>query len=254
MLSRLMTVREQLLVGGLAAAIAMGSGALVWYNKWGPGAAESPAWNPPELPEPISVANVPVADVAPSPTIDAPASTGNPLPDLSVTVRGAVLREGVYTFSPNDRVHHAIEAAGGQAANADLSDLNLSARLIDGTTLIVPADPYAEAPTRRSRMGAPPSGHFNPPAYTVSGGNTGASAGGSDGAAASGSADGGSLIDLNSASAEQLETLPGIGPRLAERIMAYREQGPFRRIEDLMEVPGIAQGRFDAVRDLITVQ
>jgi competence protein ComEA len=150
-----------------------------------------------------------------------------PLP-LRVHVTGAVLAPGVYALPPGSIVDDAIRAAGGGAADADLAALNLARLLKDGDQVLVPAvgavtDPLPEA-----------------------------GANGAGGEAAP--APGGQLLNLNVATAAELETLPGIGPALAQRIVEYRsEHGPFASVEGLLEVSGIGPAKLDAIRDLVVV-
>jgi len=145
-----------------------------------------------------------------------------PLPArIVVYVSGAVQSPGVYELSDGARVDDAVQAAGGPAADADLARVNLAKRLRDEEQVYVP------------RVGetSPPV----PPA-----GTTGGSAGGK--------------ININAATVAELETLPGVGPALAQRIVEYREEhGPFARIEDIKKVSGIGDKMFERIKDLITV-
>jgi len=150
---------------------------------------------------------------------------------LEVHVIGAVLRPGIYVFAEGSRVEDAVTAAGGLSSNADLNAINLAAKLEDGQQLNVPAlggaVPQGPEPTAGFRV-LPSSAATSTPA--------------------------GDLININTASAEQLDTLPGIGPTTAQRIVDYRtENGPFSRIEDLMNVAGIGPATFDSIQALITV-
>ena len=146
----------------------------------------------------------------------APAVSGNA--DLYVHVSGAVRTPGLYVLPAGARVVDAIAAAGGFAEGADRSAVNLARTLDDGEQLPVP------------REGE------RPPA----------------GAVAPAPAD--ALVDLNSADAAQLETLPRIGPALAERIIAWRDDnGGFTSVEDLLAVPGIGDTMLESLRDLVTV-
>lgn len=152
-------------------------------------------------------------------------------PPLEVHVIGAVLRPGVYLFSEGSRVQDAITAAGGLTSDANVGDLNLAARLEDGQQLSVPSGggtaPPGPAPTSSFRI-LPSSPTTATPATE--------------------------RININTATADELEALPGIGPTTAQRIIAYREEhGPFARIEDLMNVAGIGPSTFDSIQALITV-
>ncbi len=147
---------------------------------------------------------------------------------LIVDVAGAVPRPGVYEFAAGARVKDAVQAAGGMLAEADKSSINLAAPLQDGQRLEIP---YI------SGMEPTP-----PPASFKFGGSNG-----------SGNPSG-QLIDINTATAQELEALPGIGPTLAQAIVDYRNEfGPFFAIEDIMFVDGIGPDTFEAIKDLITV-
>jgi competence protein ComEA len=129
----------------------------------------------------------------------------------------------VYEFVPGDRVIDAVERAGGARRGADLSVLNLAAPLTDGTQVVVPkqgADgPAATAP---AATGSDPSG--------------------------------GSLVNINTASATELEALSGIGEVLAAAIVDYRtDNGPFASVDDLESVSGIGPATLEEIRDQVTV-
>jgi competence protein ComEA len=131
---------------------------------------------------------------------------------IVVHVSGAVGRPGLVTVPATARVADAIAGAGGAEVGADLGGLNLAAPLHDGDQIVVP-----------------PMGAADPSA---------------------GSADRG--IDLNRATAAELEALPGVGPVLAGRIVAYRDlHGPFTTVEDLLDVGGIGEAKLAAMRDAI---
>lgn len=145
---------------------------------------------------------------------------------IVVHVAGEVARPGVYEFPAGARVHEAVEAAGGAKGGADLDALNLARPLEDGERVVVPSRAT--------------------PAVAVAG----------DGPAQATAAPASSAgkINLNRATKEELMRLPGIGPALAERIVHHREtQGAFRAPEDLMNVSGIGEKKFEAVKDLVTV-
>ncbi|MFE2182776.1 helix-hairpin-helix domain-containing protein [Streptomyces sp. NPDC059455] len=145
-----------------------------------------------------------------------------------VDVTGKVRRPGLRKLPPGARVADALEAAGGVRPGADLSGLNRARPLVDGEQIVV---------------GAPATGPPAPGA-AVSGSNA-------PNAPAGPGAPGGS-ISLNSATAEQLDTLPGVGPVLARHIIDYRTQhGGFRSIDELREVNGIGERRFADLRPLV---
>jgi competence protein ComEA len=149
-----------------------------------------------------------------------------------VHVAGAVQHPGVYRLAPGARVDDALRRAGGPRRRADLTAVNLAAKLEDGRQVLVPE--RGAAPTTASAGGA----------ATASGPGT-ASAGASAPA---------QPINLNTATLEQLDTLDGVGPGIAKRILDYRQQhGGFRRVEELGEVPGIGAKRLATLTPLVTV-
>src|SRR4051812_3263022 len=138
-----------------------------------------------------------------------------------VHVAGAVRNAGVYRLRSGARVNDALARAGGATPRADLSQVNLAAKVEDGRQVLVPrrAATAPGAPT-------PPTGTTAPgqPAVPVS---------------------------LNTATLEQLDTLPGVGPATAQKILDYREQhGGFGSVDELGEVPGIGDVRLAALRDV----
>ena len=134
-------------------------------------------------------------------------------------VAGAVNRPGLYRLAAGSRVDDAIKLAGGATAEADLDALNLASKVKDGDKVLVP--------------------------------KRGAGAGGSGSGGAPGQS---STVNLNTATADQLDALPGIGPALAQRIVAYREQhGGFRTVDELQKVPGIGPAKFAQLKDLVGV-
>ena len=144
---------------------------------------------------------------------------------VTVHVAGAVAAPGVYELDGEARVIDAVEAAGGGAPDADLNRLNLAAKIADGQRVLV------------QRVGeAAPAGPGTP--------------GGSDG----GSADPSGLVNLNTGTGAELEALPGIGPVLAEAIIAERERrGGFRSVNELRDVRGIGEKRFADLKDKVTI-
>ncbi|MDE0547008.1 ComEA family DNA-binding protein [Microbacterium sp. C7(2022)] len=161
---------------------------------------------------------VPVA----SDTVDAPAVT--PAPDaapaeLYVHVAGAVRAPGLYVLAAGARVVDAVAAAGGFADDADRSAVNLARVVTDGEQLYVPT-PGEQIATPAEPAGAPGDGRVN----------------------------------LNTADVAALDTLPRIGPAIAQRIIDWRdEHGTFTSVEDLLAVPGIGEKMLDALRDLVVV-
>lgn len=185
---------------------------------------------------------------------------------IMVSVCGAVNRPDVYRFQEDRRVQDAIEAAGGLRTDADLEDINIAAKLMDNTSLYIPFRLYTQQDghrlvARRSATAA----EMNPGRYTRSGwtkvappenigseGRVQPSAQNHSLSPPSPRSNG--LIHLNRASLQELQELPGIGPKTAEKIIAYREDRPFQRIEDLMEVHGIGDKKMEAVRGLVTLE
>ena len=171
----------------------------------------------------------PVRIVAPEP---APFAESDPAArDIRVQVSGAVRLPGVYAMEDGDRVIDAIAAAGGVAPSADLSAINLARRVQDEAHYYVPF--IGQTP--------PPSPAASSETFPET-------------ARPSSRADPNSLIDLNTASEQELESLPGIGPVLAARIIAHREaNGPFRSVDDVENVPGIGPKTLESIRPLVTV-
>lgn len=140
-----------------------------------------------------------------------------------VYITGAVPRPGVYALPKNARVQDAISAAGGFLAEAEKSQINLAALVEDGEKLDIPYIEGAAVPV----LGTP-----LPEVITSTT----------------------ELININTASVAELDTLPGIGPTLAQKIIDYREQnGPFLNPEDIINVPGIGTGNYERFKDKITV-
>jgi competence protein ComEA len=138
---------------------------------------------------------------------------------LVIDVAGAVRRPGIYRVRAGSRIDDAIAAAGGVTAKAELDAVNLAAPVADGEQVVVPG---------RGSVGAPAAG---PPA-----------AGSSPSAP----------LDLNTATAEQLDSLPGIGPVTAQKILDYRQQhGAFHSVAELEGVPGIGPGRLAQLKGLV---
>lgn len=160
----------------------------------------------------------------------------DPRPDATivVAVEGAVAAPGVFTLPGDARVHDALAAAGGTIPGADLSGINLAQRLRDEARVVVPRlapPPTAKLSEAPDVAHAPPSSQHAKP--------TPASA---------------APININTATASQLDALPRIGPALAQRIIAYREaHGPFRIVDDLANVKGISPAMVEELRPLITV-
>ncbi len=202
---------------GLVVVIAVTmAGAGLWYVR--------------SLPKPVAITAggsaptgapaVASAGAGAAPAVASPSPAG---PPIIVDVTGWVHEPGVYEFVQGDRVIDAVERAGGARNGADLSVLNLAAPLTDGTQVIVP------------KQGADGATAVVP------------------GAIGSGAVSGGP-ININTASATELETLSGIGEVLAGAIVDYRtENGPFASVDDLESVSGIGPATLEEIRDQVTV-
>jgi competence protein ComEA len=150
-----------------------------------------------------------------------------------VHVAGAVRKPGVYRLAGGARVADAVERAGGATGRADLGGVNLAAKLEDGRQIVVPVR------ARSGSQGVAASG------VTASVGGAGGAAGGGPAAAP---------VNLNTATPEQLDTLPGVGPATVQKILEYREQhGGFGSVEELGQVSGIGEKRLAALREQVQV-
>lgn len=172
---------------------------------------------------------------------------------VRVHVAGAVNNPGVYTLPAQGRTVDAIAAASGAAADADLDRVNLAGTLSDGVQIYVPHRGETAAPAQ-----------IQPNGGTANTGQGNAANGASQGGTqpqpartltASGSAQKGSTpVNINTATAEELQSLPRIGPAMAQRIIAWREaHGGFRSVDELDAVPGIGPSMLENLRPLVTV-
>ena len=153
--------------------------------------------------------------------------------EVTVYISGAVKTEGVITMSSEDRLSDAIKVMGGIVEGADMNAINLAEKLVDGKHYIIPKQ-----------------GEQIPNDVNAGGGVSGAStqtAGGSERGQ-------GGLVNLNTATIEQLDTLPGVGEATANKIITYREEnGGFKSIEDLKNVKGIGDKKFEEIKGNICV-
>lgn len=149
---------------------------------------------------------------------------------LIVDVRGAVNKPGVYTLTVGSRVQDALVAAGDVLSNADTRALNLARKLNDGEQIYVPL--VGEATVAPPTAAAKSSAARTPTAKASTG-----------------------KINVNTATLEELDTLPGIGPAIAQRIIDYRTQnGDFKKIDNLKNVRGIGDALFNQIKDLVALQ
>ena len=147
-------------------------------------------------------------------------------PELRVHVVGAVASPGVYGLAEGARVLDAVEAAGGFAAEADPAAINLAEPLSDGCKVTVPAVGEDDA-------GEEPAAVVEPAGASASGAGT---------------------VNINTATAEELQALPGVGEATAAAIVEDRERnGPFSSPEDIMRVSGIGEKKFERMRDMVAV-
>ena len=165
----------------------------------------------------LSAGTTTQAEPLPPPPAVVAGVTGLPSSRVVVDVVGAVRRPGLYRLRQGSRIADAVARAGGATDKADLAQVNLAAPLADGEQVVVP------------RRGAPGA---------VGGGSsTGAPAG---------------PVQLSTATLEQLDTLPGVGPATAQKILDYREKhGAFSSVDELDAVPGIGPKRLEQLRELV---
>jgi competence protein ComEA len=172
-------------------------------------------WYVRSLPKPVEVRQAQTG-----PALATPAASASAAVPVLVDVAGWVREPGVYTFETGARVIDAIEAAGGARPGAELDALNLAAPLVDGTQVLVP------------KVGEAPPPGVAPPGDSALGG----------------------LVNVNTATAAELETLPGIGEVIAQAIVDHRtENGPFGSVEELLDVTGIGDATLENIRELVTI-
>ena len=182
---------------------------------------------------------------------------------VRVHVAGAVNNPGVYTLPAQGRAVDAIAAASGAAADADLDRVNLAGALSDGVQIYVPHRGETAAPAQIQPNGGTANAGQGTAANGASQNGTAQNGAAQSGAqpqpartlTASGSAQKGSTpVNINTATAEELQTLPRIGPAMAQRIIAWREaHGGFRSVDELDAVPGIGPSMLENLRPLVTV-
>lgn len=188
------------------------------------------AWRARPRAEPVA----PPVPVSATPGASAPAGPQGTVAETVVAVTGKVRRPGLVRLSPGARVADAIEAAGGVLPGTDLTLLNLARKVTDGE-LIAVGVPAPAVVGGAPAGGAPPAG-------------PGAGGPGAGGPAA------GEKVNLNTATLAQLDSLPGVGPVLAQRILDYRtSHGGFKSTSELRQVDGIGDSRFEQLKELVTV-
>lgn len=143
---------------------------------------------------------------------------------IFVDIDGQVMKPGVYMFESGDRVNDAIAMAGGLMDTAYTKNLNKARKLSDGEKIYIPSEDEAEISSESF-----------------------------DGADSRGSSNNYGLININTASVNELMSLPGIGQAYAQRIIDYRSSSPFSAIEEIKNVSGIGEKTFEKLKDLITI-
>jgi competence protein ComEA len=169
---------------------------------------------------------------------------------------GAVHQPGLYNLPPGTRLKKLLAVAGGPTERADLSDINLAAKVIDTATLTIPHHPDLDTHAGTFRYRRSPQRIYNPASYTISGQgipeyapdpipteSTPTTANPSS-----------NLLNLNNATTAQLENLPGVGPKTAAKIIAYRNQQPFASVNDLTNIHGIGTKTLERLSPLVTIQ
>jgi competence protein ComEA len=227
-----LTKQEQLIILFLIGILLVGLGVKHYYNRQ----------QNIEIIPPAGATNQQIPQFATS------TATSNPYSNqtIIVDIAGAVNKPGVYHLPFGSRVYDAITTAGDTTQQADVSTLNLAAVIQDGEKIVIPIlqnkpDPVQEQtasgdhqedqvqPRPAPKLKSAP----NPSVPSRSSGK----------------------ININTATETELDVLPGIGPKLAQQIIQYRQQhGPFKRIDDVILVKGIGQVRFEQMKNLITVR
>jgi competence protein ComEA len=171
-----------------------------------------------------SLVLAPVTPAPASPAASSPAPSTNAVGEVVVYVCGAVRAPGIVRLPAGARVADALELAGGASSKAELAAVNLAATVSDGEQILVPARGQAAA------------------VAPAAGGGSAAMPGAS------------ALVNINTASPDELDGLQGVGPATAQKIIDYRtSHGPFKTIDEIKNVPGIGDAKFAAMKDSITV-
>lgn len=214
------TLAQRIVLGALVAII-LGSASWIAYQR-----------QRPLRPAPYSP-----AETAPVP----------PIPGILVEVSGAVARPGLYEMPSGSRVYEALEAAGGFTAEADRDAVKLAPRLKDGDRIVVPVLRPPRLHTRSVPAPPRPVAPVSPPAHALT-----APRQATEFTPTSVEAKSSVLpLSLNSASLEQLTALPGVDAETAKRIVAYRQQHPFRQVEELLLIKGITPQELVKLRPLL---
>lgn len=185
------------------------------------------AWRARPQAEPVDVAATAGADEPTSASAGpGPGPSASAGPEVVVAVAGKVRRPGLVRLPAGARVADALTAAGGALPGVDVALLNLARKVTDGELILVGV-------TAPPGVAAAPAGPGQPGDPAVAGGGK---------------------VNLNTATLAQLDTLPGVGPVLAQRILDHRDQrGGFRSVGDLRQVSGIGDARYEQLKELVTV-
>jgi competence protein ComEA len=189
-----------------------------------------------DKPPPVVSAKLPPVEMVSSASPTPSAAAGKPDEPVVVSVVGLVHKPGLVTLKPGARIADALAAAGGALDGADLIGLNMARRVGDGEQIIVgigapPGEPTTMGSSVKSESGTAPSTSTTEGVTPPEG-----------------------LVDLNAATIEQLDTLPGVGPVTAEAIVAWRDaNGPFTSVDQLADVDGIGPARLEKLRAQVHV-
>lgn len=219
----------------IAGAVALGLAVLVaWWLLRPPAAPVESSVPMASASSPMPSAGAGGAGAGATTVVDSAAPITTAATEVVVQAAGAVVRPGVYRLDAGARVDDLVRQAGGLAGDADADRVNLAAPLGDGQRVWVPRKGEEAPPDVVAGGGAAPDGAGTSPA------------GGTEPTPR--------VVDLNTATAEDLDTLPGVGPATAAAILAYRtEQGRFGAVDDLLEVRGIGEAKLEQLRPLVSV-
>ena len=167
---------------------------------------------------------------------------------IVVHISGAVNIEGIVELEAGSRIANAIEKAGGVKENADMTDINLAYPLEDGMKIHIPIKEETEANKNNENM-------IDESYVTSSSGGVSSKEDINSTQGNSSTSTSSKKVNINTATQEELDTLPGIGPSIASKIIDYREQnGKFNSIEEIKEVSGIGDAKYEKIKDSITIK
>ena len=167
---------------------------------------------------------------------------------IVVHISGAVNIEGIVELEAGSRIANAIEKVGGVKENADMTDINLAYPLEDGMKIHIPTKEETEANKNNENM-------IDESYVTSSSGGVSSKEDTNSTQGSSSTSTSNEKVNINTATQEELDTLPGIGPSIASKIIDYREQnGKFNSIEEIKEVSGIGDAKYEKIKDSITIK